>query len=113
MTSLVLIADRHKLDFKLIDFLPQLPKEFSSLEKTIKTFPLDFITLWAIDFEYSDALPFKYHWQSFRTVEKPFIEDRSNIGWTYKTPGRYLIGIKVLDVFGGDSIKTIDVLVKA
>ncbi|MGC8658629.1 MAG: DNA methyltransferase [Desulfomonilaceae bacterium] len=72
----------------------------------------DWIDLWAVDFEYGaynlqpdqntnniyDSSLFCSSWQSFRTPRKRSI-DLTSSRWTYRCPGRYLIGIKLVDIF--------------
>lgn len=88
----------------------------------------DWIDYWAIDFNYGDKKEiikikndngeteekwtgnylFENEWQSFRTKKKPTLEFTS-ITQEYKQAGKYKVMVKVVDIFGIDTSKIIEV----
>ena len=50
---------------------------------------------------------FENEWQSFRTKKDRSLELKS--AWHECTPGRYKVAVKVVDIFGNDTMKIIDV----
>ncbi|MDD5530314.1 MAG: site-specific DNA-methyltransferase [bacterium] len=90
----------------------------------------DWMDYWAIDFDYSDKKEiirigkngeakevwtgnyiFENEWQSFRTKKNPELELVS-ILHTYKKSGKYKIAVRVVDIFGQDTLQTINVSIK-
>lgn len=69
----------------------------------------DFIDYWAVDFDYHDDT-FCNAWQAFRTRTRRTL-DTVSATHTYARPGAYQILVKVVDVFGIDSTKRIEVTV--
>ncbi len=53
---------------------------------------------------------FHNQWQSYRTRKDPKIELQSK--YTYTEPGKYTIVVKVIDILGNDTTKTLEVAVK-
>jgi DNA modification methylase len=91
----------------------ELVKEEEIREK-IKNWS-DFIDYWAIDFNYRDD-NFHNEWQDFRTKNTPKLNLRANSKDSaedkttyYKASGKYKILVKVLDIFGNDTTKIIEV----
>jgi len=88
----------------------------------------DWIDYWAIDFNYEDKQEiikvknehdeveeqwtgnflFENEWQSFRTKKNSTLEFKS-IAHEYKTPGKYKVMVKVVDILGIDTSKVIEV----
>lgn len=102
-------------DVKLTGFIPSLSevpeKELDALRERAVNSPFDFIDFWAVDFEHLDGKPFEHHWQDFRTRKDRRLLTTSNCRWKYATPGKKQIRIKVIDVFGIDTTKVIEVTV--
>ena len=101
------------VDVKLTNFYPALTevpdKELEALkERAIKS-PFDFIDFWAVDFEYREDKPFEHHWQDYRTRKDRSLKTTSDLEWTYETGGTKRICVKVIDVFGIDTTKVIEV----
>jgi len=69
----------------------------------------DYIDYWSVDFDYKNDV-FHNQWQSFRTRSNPKLETKCK--HTYKQSGKYNILVKVIDIFGNDSNKLIEVVVK-
>lgn len=65
-----------------------------------------------IDFEerWTGAFIFENEWQSFRTRQDRELELKS-AAHTYAKPGRYTVAIKVIDIFGNDTMSLVPVTV--
>ena len=94
----------------------ELIKEEEIREKIKNWF--DFIDYWAIDWNYRDDT-FHNEWQDFKTKKKPKIslvansKDSAEDKITYYTkPGKYKILVKVIDIFGNDTTKIVEVEIK-
>ena len=66
-----------------------------------------------IDFEerWTGAYIFENEWQSFRTRQSRELE-LTSVSHTYPQPGRYTIAVKVIDIFGNDTMTLVPVTVK-
>ncbi len=66
-----------------------------------------------IDFEerWTGAYIFENEWQSFRTRRDRDLELKSAIH-TYARPGRYVIAVKVIDIFGNDTMTLVPVTLR-
>ena len=66
----------------------------------------------ATDFEdrWTGAYIFENEWQSFRTRQKRAL-DMTTAPHTYAAPGRYTIAVKVIDIFGNDTMTLVPVTV--
>jgi adenine-specific DNA-methyltransferase len=70
----------------------------------------DYIDYWSVDFNFRDDT-FHNEWQAYRTREEPTLAVDSD--WhDYEEPGRYAIVVKVIDIFGNDTTKLAEVVVK-
>lgn len=65
-----------------------------------------------VDFEerWTGAYIFENEWQSFRTRQSRDLE-MTTASHTYKQPGRYTIAVKVIDIFGNDTMTLVPVTV--
>ncbi len=65
-----------------------------------------------IDFEerWTGAYVFENEWQSFRTRRDRDLKLKS-ISHTYLKPGRYTVAVKVIDIFGNDTMTLMPVTV--
>jgi hypothetical protein len=101
------------VDVKLTKFLPSLAevpsKELEALKERAVKSGFDFIDFWAIDFDWRPALPFKHHWQDYRTRKDRSLKTVSDASYVYDKPGRHTICVKVVDVFGCDTSMTLQV----
>jgi DNA modification methylase len=88
----------------------------------------DWIDYWAVDFNYESKKEiirikkengeieevwtgdyiFENEWQSFRTKKNRNLELQT-IFFEYERPGRYKIAVKVVDIFGNDNMKVIEI----
>jgi adenine-specific DNA-methyltransferase len=69
----------------------------------------DYIDYWAVDFDYRDDT-FCNGWQAYRTRSRKTL-DTVSATHTYEQPGTYAVLVKVVDVFGIDSTKRLEVSV--
>jgi len=70
----------------------------------------DLIDYWSVDFDHRDET-FHNQWQSYRTREEPALATQSD--WhEYPAPGRYVIVVKIIDIFGNDTTKLAEVRIK-
>ena len=70
----------------------------------------DYIDYWSVDFGFRDDT-FHNQWQAYRTREEPRLATESD--WhDYDQPGRYAIVVKVIDIFGNDTTKLAEVVIK-
>jgi len=70
----------------------------------------DLIDYWSVDFDFSDEV-FHNQWQMYRTREDPVLATQSD--WhEYPEPGRYVIVVKIIDIFGNDTTKLAEVRIK-
>ena len=68
----------------------------------------DCIDYWAVDFNYRDDT-FHNIWQSFRMKKHPKLETQCS--YSYEKSGKYQVLVKVVDIFGNDTNKLIEIKV--
>jgi len=74
----------------------------------------DYIDYWSVDWDYEslkskDGEPiFENDWQTFRTKKNPRLELETPLH-KYSKKGKYLILVKVVDIFGNDTSKVVEV----
>jgi len=77
----------------------------------------DYIDYWAIDWNYRDDT-FHNEWQEFRTRKNPKLKLRATSEEStpgvkyYKEPGEYKILVKVIDIFGNDTTRLLEIKIK-
>lgn len=67
------------------------------------------IDYWAVDWDFKDDT-FHNQWQSYRTRKDPNIELSAK--YEYSEPGTHKVVVKVIDILGNDTTKTLDIRVK-
>ncbi|MGH9454229.1 MAG: PKD domain-containing protein [Terriglobia bacterium] len=67
------------------------------------------IDYWDVDWD-NKSDTFHNQWQSYRTRKDPKIELEGR--HTYPEAGRYTVVVKVIDILGNDTTKTVEVTVK-
>ena len=67
------------------------------------------VDYWAVDWDFKNDT-FHNQWQTYRTRKDPKIETQAK--YTYAEPGRHTIVVKVIDILGNDTTKTVEVDVK-
>jgi hypothetical protein len=96
-----------QLSVKLTDFViptDDIPEE---ARKAIKHWS-QLIDYWAVDWDFKDDT-FHNQWQAFRTRKEPKIELETK--YEYKEAGKYQVVVKVIDILGNDTTKTVEVVV--
>jgi len=97
-----------KVELKITDFqLPPTP-ELAEIADKIKD-SIDLIDYWAVDWDYQGDT-FHNQWQSYRTKKEPKVDKKAS--YLYEKAGDYQIMVKIIDVFGGDVSKIIDIKIK-
>jgi adenine-specific DNA-methyltransferase len=70
----------------------------------------DLIDYWSVDFDHRDDT-FHNQWQAYRTRGEPKLATESS--WhDYPGPGRYAIVVKIIDIFGNDTTKLAEVVIR-
>jgi len=70
----------------------------------------DYVDFWGVDWDFQGDT-FHNQWQSYRTRQHPALQLESD--WhTYDRPGKYQVMVKVIDIFGNDTTKLLQVDVK-
>ena len=64
------------------------------------------IDYWAVDWDYREDT-FHNQWQSYRTRKDPKLQ--CAVSHTYEEPGSYTIVVKVIDILGNDTTKSITI----
>ena len=101
----------HKLKSKTLsvalkDFVISNPEYLpEEVREKVKKFT-DYVDYWAVDFNYREDT-FHNIWQSFRAKKHPALDTKCS--HTYEDPGRYQVLVKVVDIFGNDTNKLIEV----
>jgi adenine-specific DNA-methyltransferase len=62
-----------------------------------------------VDFDWRPGVPFKHHWQDYRTRKDRSLKAVSDAGHTYDISGKHTICVKVVDIFGCDASVTLQV----
>jgi len=99
---------RREATLKLTDFViptDDIPEE---ARKAIKHWS-QLIDYWAVDWDFKNDT-FHNQWQSYRTRKEPKIELETK--HSYSEPGKHTIVVKVIDILGNDTTKTLDVKVE-
>ncbi|MBC7233981.1 MAG: DUF559 domain-containing protein [Chloroflexi bacterium] len=96
------------LTVRLKDFIIANPEYLpDEVREKIKKFT-DYIDYWAVDWDYKDDT-FHNGWQSFRTRKNPKLETEAT--HTYEQPGTYKVLVKVVDIFGNDTTKMVEITI--
>jgi adenine-specific DNA-methyltransferase len=67
------------------------------------------VDYWAVDWDFKDDT-FHNQWQSYRTRKDPKLE--LSVKHEYPEPGKYTVVVKVIDILGNDTTKTLTVEIK-
>jgi adenine-specific DNA-methyltransferase len=97
-----------ELTLKLTDFVIPIDDVPEEARKAIKQWR-QMIDYWAVDWDFRDDT-FHNQWQSYRTRQEPDIELSAKR--EYEAPGTYKVVVKVIDILGNDTTKTLDIQVK-
>ncbi len=99
---------KREITLKLTDFVIPTDDIPVEVRKAIKHWS-QMIDYWAVDWDYKGDT-FHNQWQAYRTRKDPKIELETQ--YTYKEPGKYLIVVKVIDILGNDTTKTLEINVR-
>jgi DNA modification methylase len=70
----------------------------------------DLIDYWSVDFDYRDDT-FHNEWQAYRTNADRKLATQSD--WhEYSGPGRFAMAVKIIDIFGNDTTKLAEVVIR-
>jgi adenine-specific DNA-methyltransferase len=97
-----------ELDVELTDFVIPIDDVPEEVRKAIKHWS-QMIDYWAVDWDFREDT-FHNQWQSFRTRKYSQIE--LSASYEYPAAGTYKIVVKVIDILGNDTTKTLDIKVK-
>lgn len=96
-----------ELSIELTDFMIPPDDVPDDVMKAVRHWS-DWIDYWAVDWNYRDDT-FHNEWQSYRTRKDRTLLLRAN--HRYAEPGEYVVLVKVIDILGNDSTKTLNVKV--
>lgn len=102
------IKEGNDIKIKLNEFIIPNPDLIpSEVQNKIKKWS-DYIDYWAVDWNFKDF--FQNQWQTYRTREYPNLNLETSFHKYQK--GKYLILIKVIDIFGNDTSTIKEVVIK-
>ena len=94
-----------RVALKLDDFIIPLDDVPTDVQKAVRHWS-QWIDYWAVDWDNKDDT-FHNEWQAYRTRRSR--ELKLDTAHEYAEPGEYLIAVKVIDILGNDTTKTIPV----
>lgn len=106
--SLELKQKNRAVTLKLSDFViptDDIPEE---ARKAVKHWS-QLVDYWAVDWDFKGDT-FHNQWQEYRTRKEPKIELETK--YEYKEAGKHQIVVKVIDILGNDTTKTLEIAVK-
>ena len=99
---------KRELALTLSDFVIPLDDVPAEVRGAIKHWS-QMVDYWAVDWDFKDDT-FHNQWQSYRTRKNPKLE--LSVKHEYLEPGRYMVVVKVIDILGNDTTKTLTVELK-
>jgi len=99
---------RHKertVTLQLTDFVIPLDDVPEDVQRAV-THWTQWIDYWAVDWDNNDDT-FHNQWQTYRTRQDPSLQKEA--ARSYEEPGCYTVVVKVIDILGNDSTKTLTV----
>jgi DNA modification methylase len=97
-----------ELILKLTDFVVPIDDVPEEARKAIKHWS-QMIDYWAVDWDFKGDT-FHNQWQSYRTRQETDLELSAK--YEYAEPGSYRVVVKVIDILGNDTTKTLEVKVR-
>jgi adenine-specific DNA-methyltransferase len=97
-----------EVSLKLTDFVIPTDDIPDDARNAIKHWS-QLIDYWAVDWDYKSDT-FHNQWQTYRTRKDPKIS--LDVSYLYPQGGKYTIVVKVIDILGNDTTKTLEVQVK-
>ena len=101
-------ADKRDVMLKLTDFMIPPDDVPEDVRRTVKHWS-QWIDYWAVDWD-NKGDTFHNEWQTYRTRKEPKLDLETK--HTYDAPGEYTVVVKVIDILGNDTTKTVKVKVK-
>ena len=101
-------ADKREVDLKLKDFVIPPDDVPEDVRRKVKHWS-QWIDYWAVDWD-NKGDTFHNEWQTYRTRKEPKLDLETK--HTYDAPGEYMVVVKVIDILGNDTTKTVKVKVK-
>jgi adenine-specific DNA-methyltransferase len=101
-------AKKREVKLTLEDFAIPIDDIPIEVRKAIKHWS-QLVDYWAVDWDYKGDT-FHNQWQSYRTRKDPKIS--LDVSYIYPEPGKYTIVVKVIDILGNDTTKTLEIAVK-
>ncbi len=95
-----------ELTLKLTDFVIPIDDVPEEARKAIKHWS-QMIDYWAVDWDFKDDT-FHNQWQSYRTRQRT-ADIELSAKYDYPEPGSYRVVVKVIDILGNDTTKTLEV----
>jgi adenine-specific DNA-methyltransferase len=99
---------KREVTLTLSDFVIPIDDIPEEVRKAIKHWS-QMVDYWAVDWDYKNDT-FHNQWQSYRTRKDPKIELEAK--YKYSEPGNYTVVVKVIDILGNDTTKTIQIEAK-
>jgi adenine-specific DNA-methyltransferase len=99
---------KHELTLTLSDFVIPLDDVPAEVRSAIKHWS-QMVDYWAVDWDFKDDT-FHNQWQSYRTRKNPKLD--LSVKREYPDPGNYTVVVKVIDILGNDTTKTLTVEIK-
>ena len=101
-------ADKREVALKLTDFVIPPDDVPEDVRRTVKHWS-QWIDYWAVDWD-NQGDTFHNEWQTYRTRKGPKLDLETK--HSYAEPGEYTVVVKVIDILGNDTTKTVKVKVK-
>jgi len=99
---------KQEVKLRLTDFVIPPDDVPEDVRKSVKHWS-QWIDYWAVDWDHKGD-PFHNEWQTYRTRKDPKLELETT--HTYAEKGEYSVVVKVIDILGNDTTKTVKVKVK-
>jgi hypothetical protein len=99
---------KRELQIELKEFVIPIDDVPEEARKAIKHWA-QMIDYWAVDWDFKEDT-FHNQWQSYRTRQEPKIVLKAD--YEFPEPGNYKVMVKVIDILGNDTTKTLDIKVK-
>ena len=99
--------NKNKIKLEISNFIIPTDDIPNEAKKSINHW-VQYVDYWAVDWDYKNDT-FHNQWQSFRTKDNSKLEMFAE--YEYKKKGNYTVVIKVVDILGNDTTKSIKVLI--
>jgi DNA modification methylase len=99
---------KRELTLTLSDFVIPLDDVPAEVRSAIKHWS-QMVDYWAVDWDFKDDT-FHNQWQSYRTRKNPKLE--LSVKYEYAEAGEYTVVVKVIDILGNDTTKSLTMVIK-